>query len=169
MSKLQHHNAEPEKAGSPPSPSQVSPNPAPAETSDPPAPAPVAAPPPGGGCGEGVLGPAPCYMYQPHYPAPAPGQVAAMPQYLSLPPPPPPPGPPAADPSWQLMGGGGLLYSPVMTPPLWPPHPPHPLFHPPGPPQHAAYKRKPEELLAPHPAAAYPEAEGQVKRQKLGT
>ena len=56
--------------------------------------------------------------------------------------------------------------------PLRPPHAPHPLFHPPGPPQpqHAAYKRKPEELLAPHPAAAYPEAEGQaVKRQKLGT
>ena len=172
MSKLQHHNAEPEKAGSPTSPSQVSPTPAPAETSEPPAPTPVAAPPPGGGCGEGVLGPAPCYMYPPHYPAPAPGQVPAMPQYLSLPPPPPPPGPAAADPGWQLMGGGGLLYSPVMTPPLWPPHAPHPLFHPPGPPQpqHAAYKRKPEELLAPHPAAAYPEAEGQaVKRQKLGT
>merc|ERR1719410_2474874 len=39
MSKLQHHNAEPEKAGSPTSPSQVSPTPAPTETSEPPAPA----------------------------------------------------------------------------------------------------------------------------------
>merc|ERR550539_419938 len=107
--------------------------------------------------GESVEAPAaPCYAlpspYCPvypggqQYPPPPPGpgtpgsshgqshsppQSQNLNQILAMPPPPPPPPSAYTEQGWQVVTqpGQGLLFSPVLSPQVWPHHPPHHHHH----------------------------------------
>ena len=79
-----------------------------------------------------------------------------------MPPPPPPPPSAYTEQGWQVVSqpGQGLLFSPVLTPQVWPHH--HPALYLP-----ATQKRKMEEYLPPQ-VSNYSDVENQTsKRQKV--
>ena len=145
--------------------------------------------------GESVEAPAaPCYAlpspYCPvypggqQYPPPPPGpgppgsshsqshsppQSQNLNQILAMPPPPPPPPSAYTEQGWQVVTqpGQGLLFSPVLTPPVWPHHPHHPHHHHPALYLQTTQKRKMEEYL-PAQVSNYSDVENQTsKRQKV--